>query len=291
MLPRRCPACLSSKSLSAGAANRFPLRRCGGCGTLFVGRLPSNPAEAEGYERYYDAGNLEVPAFVERRLGEVAARFEQYRRDGRWLDVGCGAGTLMRAAARRGWTVVGTEVAPRAAEAVRAQGFEVHLGDLDSLRLPDESFDVVSLVEVVEHIPDPRELTQTAGRLLRRGGALYVTTPHGHGISARVLRSRWSAVAPPEHLQLFSLRGLEAVLAHAGLRPLDVRTHAVNPHELLAACRRSPPDAGRRVETAYRLNETLVGHPAGARAKNAANALLNRLRLGDAIKLVAERSG
>lgn len=37
------------------------MRRCGGCGTLLVARLPSNPAEAERYERYYHAGNLEIP--------------------------------------------------------------------------------------------------------------------------------------------------------------------------------------------------------------------------------------
>jgi 2-polyprenyl-3-methyl-5-hydroxy-6-metoxy-1,4-benzoquinol methylase len=275
--------------MSAGAANGFPLRRCSGCGTLLVARLPSDPDEAERYEGYYHAGNLEVPAFVERRLGEVVARFERYRTDGRWLDVGCGAGALMRAAAERGWTAVGTEVAPRAAEAVRAQGFEVHLGELESHGLPEGSFDVVSLVEVVEHVPEPRGLTSTAARLLRPGGALYLTTPHGQGISARALRTRWSAVAPPEHLQLFSLRGLDAMLAHAGLRSREVRTHAVNPHELLAACRhRSAPYAGSRVETGYRLNEALTANPAGAVAKDAVNAVLSGLRLGDAIKLVAE---
>lgn len=288
---RPCPACLSPTSVVVGAANGFPMRRCGRCGTLFTGRLPSNPAEAEHYEGYYHARNLEVPAFVERRLEEVVARFERYRTDGRWLDVGCGAGALMRAAARRGWTAVGTEVAPQAAEAVRAQGFEVQLGELETLGLREASFDVVSLVEVVEHVPDPRGLTSTAARLLRPGGALYLTTPHGRGISARALRSRWSAVAPPEHLQLFSLRGLDAMLTHAGLRTLDVRTHAVNPHELLAACRRrSDHDAGTRVETGYRLNEALTGNSVGAVAKDVVNAVLSRLRLGDAIKLVAERS-
>jgi SAM-dependent methyltransferase len=292
MAPRSCPACLSSESLSAGASNGFPIRRCGGCGTLFTARLPLNPAEAAQYEGYYHAGNLVVPAFVERRLEEVVARFERYREGGRWLDVGCGAGALMRAAARRGWTAVGTEIAPQAAEAARAQGLEVHLCDLDALGLPDGSFDVVSLVEVVEHVPDPRALISTASRLIRPGGALYLTTPHGRGISARVLRSRWSAVAPPEHLQIFSLRGLDATLTHAGLRPLDVRTHAVNPHELLAALRRRPhPDAATRVETGYRLNEALTGNLLGAVAKNAANAVLSGLRLGDAIKLVGERSG
>jgi 2-polyprenyl-3-methyl-5-hydroxy-6-metoxy-1,4-benzoquinol methylase len=288
---RPCPACLSPTSVAAGAVSGFPMRRCHGCGTLFTARLP-DPAEAEHYEGYYHAGNLEIPAFVERRLGEVVAGFERYRTGGRWLDVGCGAGALMRAAAEHGWTAVGTEVAPRAAEAVREQGFEVHLGELDALRLPDGSFDVVSLVEVVEHVPDPRGLTLRAGRLLRPGGALYLTTPNARGISARALRNRWSAVAPPEHLQLFSLGGLVATLTHAGLRPLDVRTHAVNPHELLAACRRrSHPDAATRVETGYRLNEALTGNPLGAVAKNAANAVLSGLRLGDAIKLVGERSG
>jgi 2-polyprenyl-3-methyl-5-hydroxy-6-metoxy-1,4-benzoquinol methylase len=290
-IARPCPACLSASGLPAGAANGFRMRRCDICKTLFTERLPSGAAEAKRYEDYYHAGNLEIPTFVERRLGQVVARFERYRTDGRWLDVGCGAGGLMRAAAGRGWTAVGTEVAPRAAEAVRAQGFEVHLGDLETLRLPEDSFDVVSLVEVVEHVPDPRELTLMAGRLLRPGGVLYLTTPHGRGISARTLRSRWSAVAPPEHLQLFSLRGLAAVVADAGLRALDVRTHAVNPYELLAACRRMPPPGpSRRVETAYQLNEALDGNPAGAVAKAAANAVLNGLRLGDAIKLAAERS-
>ena len=99
-------------------------------------------------------------------------------------------------------------------------------------------------------------------------------------------------MAPPEHLQLFSLRGLDAMLAHAGLRTREVRTHAVNPYELLAACRRrSAPDPGTRVETGYRLNEALTGNPVGAVAKDAVNAVLSRLRMGDAIKLVGERSG
>jgi hypothetical protein len=99
-------------------------------------------------------------------------------------------------------------------------------------------------------------------------------------------------VAPPEHLQLFSVPGLEAMLTRAKLRTLNIRTHALNPHELRAACRRrSDQDPGTRVETGYRLNEALTGNPVGGVAKNAANAVLSRLRLGDAIKLVGERSG
>ena len=266
--------------------------RCARCRTMFTVSLPSSHAEAMDYAGYYHEANLQIPAFVERRLDEVTREFVPYRRLGRWLDVGCGAGALMRAAARQGWKAVGTEVAESAAEAVRAGGFEVHVGELDALPLADESFDVVSLVEVVEHVDDPAGLVRGARRLLRPGGAMYVTTPHGRGISARLLRSRWSAVAPPEHLQLFSLRGIRTLVDRAGLEVSSAQTHAVNPHELLNALRRRAPQTGaQRVETGYALNESLSASRRGIAMKAAANGFLNVTRLGDAIKITAERPG
>ena len=259
---------------------------------MFTTTLPSSPEEAMDYGAYYSAANLQIPAFVEKRLEVVAGEFEPYRKLGRWLDVGCGAGGLIRAAARRGWTAVGTEVAESAAEAVRADGFEVHVGELDALPLEDESFDVVSLVEVVEHVDDPMGLLRGAGRLLRPGGAAYVTTPHGRGISARLLRSSWSAVAPPEHLQLFSLSGIRTLTGRAGLEVSAVQTHAVNPYELLNALRRKGPQTGgQRVETGYALNESLSSSSRGVAVKTAVNGILSATRLGDTIKLTAERPG
>jgi SAM-dependent methyltransferase len=288
---RPCPACLSLEARPAGSSGDFDLFRCPGCKTLFTGTLPASSAEAHDYSAYYHEANLRIPEWVEQRLEKVAGAFESYRRTGNWLDVGCGAGALMRAARNRGWNAVGTEVAETAAEAVRAQSFEVHVGELTGLPLEDGSFDVVSLVEVVEHVEDPRSLVADAARLIRPGGAMYVTTPHGRGISARLLRSRWSAVAPPEHLQLLSVAGLRAMFGHAGLRPRRIRTHAVNPHELLSALRRSGGATGNeRVESGYALNESLQSSRGGALLKASANGALNLLRLGDAIKAEAVRA-
>jgi SAM-dependent methyltransferase len=289
---RPCPACSSEAGRPVGSANGHALARCPSCRTLFTVSLPSSPAEAMDYAGYYHAANLQVPEFVERRLEEVAGEFEPYRRLGRWLDVGCGAGALMRAAARQGWTAVGTEMAEGAAKAVRADGFEVHVGELETLGLEDQSFDVVSLVEVLEHVDDPGALVLDARRLLRPGGAMYVTTPHGRGVSARLLRNRWSAVGPPEHLQLFSLPGLRMLVERAGLAVSWARTHAVNPHELLAAMRRQGDQTGgERVQSGYALNESLSESRRGVAVKEAANAVLNATRLGDAIKLAAQRPG
>jgi SAM-dependent methyltransferase len=290
--PRPCPGCRSQVSSALGEVGGFSIQACRECRTLFTDHV-ALADEAEDYTRYYHAGNLSVPPFIHRRLDEVVSSFAHYRQLGRWLDVGFGAGALMQAAAAGGWSVVGTEVAPAAAEAMRAEGFEVHVGELNHLPLPEAAFDVVSMVEVVEHVPDPDALLAAVSKLVRHDGALYITTPHARGASCRLLRTRWSAVSPPEHLQLFSVTGLGSALRRTGFRIQQVRTHAVNLHELFEALRAGHQSfsGGDRVETSYRLNESLMSSGAGRRAKRLANGLLNASRLGDSIKAVAERPG
>ena len=287
---RACPGCLTHSQVLAGESDGFRLMRCSRCHTLFTERLPATPDEAMDYAQYYHEGNLQVPRCVESSLDTVVQHLDVYRRLNRWLDVGCGAGTLMRAASRRGWVTHGIEVAPRAAEALRRDGFEVHLGTIEDAPFAHASFDVVSVVEVVEHVADCESLLRAASRMVRPGGAMYLTTPNGRGLSARVLGTRWSAVAPPEHLQLFSIAGLRTMVERSGLRVRRIHVHAVNPGELVAALRRSEArTATERVATGYELNESLTRTRKGVAAKATANAVLNACRLGDTLKLTAER--
>ena len=211
---------MSSLSVSpdarpAGEAGGFELRRCRAAGA--VHRLPSGlVGRGPRLLGLLPRGQPANPEWVEHRLEEVAGTFESYRRTGNWLDVGCGAGTLMRAARSQGWEVVG----PRSRRRPRrpcARGIRRPRRRARRSCRSSRQFDVVCIVEVVEHVEDPRALVADAARLLRPGGALYVTTPHGRGISARLLRTNWSVVAPPEHLQLFSLAGLAPRSVEAGL--------------------------------------------------------------------------
>jgi SAM-dependent methyltransferase len=287
---RTCPACGKAEARAIGEARGIAMARCLGCGTLFTAVLPATEAEAEDYSSYYDESNLVIPDFIGRRLDELVSGFDRFRDRSRWLDVGCGAGALLRAASRSGWEVVGTEVAAAAVDALRGQGLDVRLGQLEALDLEPASFDVVSAVEVLEHIADPRGLIATAAALIRPGGALYLTTPNGRGISARLLKTRWSVMSPPEHLQLFSIDGLRQALQSAGLEVLTVRAHAVDPRELIGGLRgNAPAGGGERVASSYELNEALVGRRSGRLAKAAANASLSALRLGDTLKVTARK--
>jgi SAM-dependent methyltransferase len=292
--PRSCPACrLPGASSSLGNVGGFDMRVCGRCKSIFTDRLPAHE-EASDYGAFYaEASDVPVPAFVLGRLEETVSSFEPYRMRNRWLDVGCGIGTLLRAVQNRGWDATGTEVAPAAVESVRAAGMDARLGVLGDLDLPEAGFDVVSMVEVIEHVPDPDSLVADARRLLRPGGALYITTPNGRSLSARMLGARWSVVTPPDHLQLFSVSGLHATLARAGLVVRSVATNGINPYELAAGLRsgRERAHGASNTETSYRLNESLTTRRTGKLVKGAANAVLSAGRVGNTVKLVAETRG
>lgn len=290
IVPRPCPGCLAPDSRALGAVGPFPMRGCLACRTVFTAELP-RPGEAEDYGAYYDEGNLEVPPLVHERLAELVSRFSDARQTNRWLDVGFGAGALLGAAAEAGWRVSGTEVAPEPVRRLAATGLDVRQGDLAAAAFPPRAFDVVTLIEVIEHVPEPEGLLRDVATVLRPGGVCYLTTPNGRGLSARLLGTRWSAVSPPEHLQLFSVGGLGAVARRAGLSPAKAVTHAVNPRELAGAVlpgRRLDP--GDRVASGYALNAALTSSPSGRAVKTAVNGLLGVAGLGDTIKLTATRS-
>lgn len=328
MSERSCPACGAGERDERGLKNGLRVGACRGCGTLYArGGAGGEAAASCDYDAYYHEANLSVPSFIERRLDEIIGGFAPFRRTGRLLDIGCGAGTLLRAARRAGWDAAGTEVSRPAVEHVRGEGFEVFAGELQEARFPDGHFDVVTASEILEHLPDPRVLLAEAARILRPGGLFWGTTPHGRGLSARALGIEWSTVSPPEHLQLFSLGGMRRLLKSAGFTRARVITQGFNHYEvrhaLLAKRRARGADKGAtangangtnrkgatgattvghdegaavkpeegavfdRVQSAYQLNETLMSSRAGRLTKAALNGVLSAARLGDSIKIWA----
>lgn len=289
-----CPGCNSPASLQRGCKEGFQLVSCRLCKTLYTSHLP-NIEDAETYEDYYHEENLTVPAFINQQLDEIVADFAPYRQTGALLDVGFGAGTLLEAARRGGWQTCGVEVAQSAVDHVRGMGYDVFCGTLQDAHYPENHFDVVTASEVLEHVADPQVVLHEIARVLRPGGLLWLTTPHGRGLSARMLGLKWSIVSPREHLQLFSVSGLKKMLDDNDFRCRRIATEGVNPYELLQGLRgrqlgsatETPGD--ERVASGYQLNEALMASPSRRLLKSALNGLLNLGRLGDSLKIWAEK--
>lgn len=116
------------------------------------------------------------------RVTFIAARAQL--RGARCLDVGCGAGLLSEALARAGASVTGIDLAADSLAVARLHQVESGLEDIRYLHCTAEdmaasepgSYDVVTCLEVLEHVPDPASTIAACARLLRPGGAAFFST-------------------------------------------------------------------------------------------------------------------
>lgn len=292
---RACVACGSDDAQKLGVKNELEIVSCRDCNTVYTSYSPwyTSTYFYEGY--YLKDDEIEIPPFVQARLQDITAEFAPYRQTNKLLDLGCGAGGLLKAARNHGWQAQGLDVSQHAANHVREMGFEVFEGELHDAQFPSGHFDVVTAAELLEHISEPRALLEEVARILRPGGLFWTTTPHARGISARVLGLKWRCIWPPEHLQLFSIRGLRALLRESGFRDIRVDTTGGNPVEIwhaLGRTKTAPKTVDQhfdRVLTSYQLNESLMKSRSRRALKSTVNSFLNLSRLGDSMKVFAVR--
>jgi SAM-dependent methyltransferase len=133
------------------------------------------------------------------------------------LEVGCGAGWMLRALRPQGWTVVGNErTVQSTASASRVNGLPIFVGNLAALK-PEPRFDLIILFQVLEHLPDPLATLQQCVRLLKPGGNLVIAVPNLESWQARLTGRSWFHLDVPRHLFHFSPRSLSQVLRQTGL--------------------------------------------------------------------------
>jgi SAM-dependent methyltransferase len=148
-----CPVCSQAQSRLLWRTPHYELRGCGNCG-LALREPPPTPRQYDGpaYFREYLKSRETFRGFF-REILSLVHPFS--RPPGRLLDVGCGVGLLLQTAREAGWTPVGVDISPWPVEYARSRKLEAHLGELSEDRFEPESFDVIVLNHVVEHVPDP----------------------------------------------------------------------------------------------------------------------------------------
>ena len=146
----------------------------------------------------------------------------------RILDIGCDTGSLLTVARDDfGMDVMGVEVSQAAAETARCENnLDVRVGRLNDLRLPDDRFDLITMIDIIEHVANPLNLLKETNRLLRPGGNLYVATlDHdallysiGRG-AVRVLNTRAQSMLEklyiPVHEYYFTKQTLASLVSQA----------------------------------------------------------------------------
>jgi 2-polyprenyl-3-methyl-5-hydroxy-6-metoxy-1,4-benzoquinol methylase len=266
-----CILCGADRPVVLSVRKTWPVSKCPACGLVYLSDRPSERSLADLYgASYYEDGDVGYKGYTatferfepvfrkifDRRAGDLA-RVTDGRR---LLEVGCAYGFLLDHLRSKGWQTRGIEVSPLSAEAARRDlGLDVFTGKLEECPWDDSAFDVILMLDVLEHLHRPFDTLARASRLLAPGGVLVVQCPwelsHWEEVAQAVLRGMKPMTIEPDaipaHLYFFNPGTLEAVLGKGGF--VVTRRQSGNYGEIR---RRLDPPAvriGSPAETALRF--------------------------------------
>ena len=228
-----CPICSSSKTSKAFDAvdhfstrETFPTNDCKSCGFRFTNNFPSE----DSIGRYYDSPDYishsdSKTGFINRlyhffrkqmlkkKVNLVSKYVAPRQKDNiRLLDIGSGTGYFLNAAKEKGYTVTGIEKDTNAREQA-ITNFGLDIKDEQSLwNIENESFDVITLWHVLEHMENLNEVVAKIKSILKPDGVVIIALPNHNSHDAKKYKGYWAAYDIPRHLWHFTPDTVEKLL-------------------------------------------------------------------------------
>ena len=233
-----CVACGASQSTHQFDKSGFAYAQCNDCHTLFQNPRPSIAA-FEAFYRQSESSRYWAEVFfpavaeirrdkifrprVERLAGLCAEHGINVRR---LIDVGAGYGIFLDEWRHRfpKTEVLAVEPSTSLAKECRSKGFSVVEDIVENVAGHDDSADLVTCFEVLEHVYDPLGFVTVLAGLARRGGYVFVSTLGIDGFDLQVLWDKSGQISPPHHINFLSVQGFERLFERAGLVDVMVTT-------------------------------------------------------------------
>ncbi len=201
--------------------------KCDSCGLVFVNPIPD---EKQLVENVYNEGyfNAEKGYGIDDLTGaskknsikkakELFNEIEKHTKPGKVLDIGCSAGFYLDVARKRGWQAEGIDIGDYACRFARENlGLNVRTGNFINSDFKKNDFDVVLLLDVIEHLTSPRQGLMKIRSILSNGGKLIIETPNFDSAPSKILGKEWGLIEPAHHLFYFTPQTITRLLAETG---------------------------------------------------------------------------
>ena len=219
----------------------FNLVECRDCGLSFVNPRYTGAELMVAYpdEQYNDRNGYFSGSILLRRFGPVPSvrlrgevvdspgnarrmeRIQRYKRGGRLLDIGCCNGSFLALLQHNGWDTFGVDFSAAAIENARREfgQQQTFCGELLDARYPDGHFDVVTMYDTIEHVPNPRVVLEEIKRISKSDALLIMQTNDFGSFNARLLPR--SLICPAQHLYYFRKRDLVRQMRRLDYRLVD----------------------------------------------------------------------
>jgi SAM-dependent methyltransferase len=208
-----------------GRHENYRLVRCPGCWLVWQ----SDPPRAEEMHLHYtDSYHRLISAAGEtspHRWQGHKKILTQFKQGGALLDLGCSSGAFLEFVKGESWKLSGIEMSADCARRAETRtGARVFVGDILDAPFPQESFDVITCFDVLEHLYEPLKVMTKVREWLKPGGVFYVQVPNIDSAEARVFRTYWHGLELPRHLFHYSPASLKFLAESAGLREVSLET-------------------------------------------------------------------
>ncbi len=240
----QCCVCESDDAAKIGTGEDFEYRtspdkfsalQCNSCGLVYLNPRP----EVSEFERIYPS-NYHAFDFSEEDFGfvyKVRSRLEAKRvlswckdlpDDAKIIDTGCGDGfhlSLLEKYGNKNWTLEGIDIDKRAAQMAADKGLKVHVGSIDEIDLPRNSYDLAIMVQTIEHVAEPAEVLLAVREILKPNGKVVVVTDNTDSFDFKLFKkSHWGGYHFPRHWNLFNKTSLTKLAEKTGFEVENLTT-------------------------------------------------------------------
>ncbi|PCK10086.1 MAG: hypothetical protein COA42_00380 [Alteromonadaceae bacterium] len=232
-----CLACGSDNQAFRFKKYGFTHVECVDCLTMFVSPRPGDEAIGAFYNDYEAPQywtDVLIATASDRKKVQHAPRIEKIRQAAETygielsslIDVGAGNGIFAQAAQESEIfnSVIACDLSDKCINSCAEKGLEVFHGPVGNY---DGSASLITMNDLIEHVPDPLKLLQECHSTLNDDGMLMLSTPNGRGFDFLLLGEKTQNVTPPEHLQYFNPSSMTTLLERAGFEVLEVTTPGV----------------------------------------------------------------
>lgn len=231
-----CNVC-QKKQTKYFSYRKYSYYRCSSCKLVSTLPLPTNKVIKAHYLRKFLNGNYSLLLKYDKEyrnvykdfikiLTNIVADQNQKPSNMSVLDIGCFTGTFLVMLKKLGYKVTGLELQDEAVEIAKKRlPKRIFSSDIMTDKIPGESFDIVSLLGLIEHVKDPTKLLKKCSKLMKPGSLMLIQTPNSSSLPAKVLKKYWPPFAPVEHIHLFSRESLELLLEKNGFEIVVSKNH------------------------------------------------------------------
>lgn len=231
-----CPACGSARSKVVMTRLERNVLQCLDCEIGYMEGFPANLGDVYSHDGYNDTQETNYlhnvdyrkKRFALERLNIIRRHLTKSVSATRLLDVGCGTGWFLEVAMHEGFPVSGLEMGKEIAEAT-SRRLKIRIYTEAITELPaSEQFDVITLFDVLEHVPDPKAVLAAVRSHLRPGGIALLFCPNLDSVGFSILRERSSLVMPAEHLFYFTPKSLRHLIEQTPLEVVEFQTKGMD---------------------------------------------------------------